>query len=87
MSHGALTLVQSRPAPLRSNHYSKQNNWLERMCQTFQVLFLFVLRFIVFFAYVGIENGSFYRISHISPNRRVKIYAIGYDEYPHGKVK
>ncbi len=31
------------------------------MCQTFQVLFCLVLRFIVFFAYVGIENGSFYR--------------------------
>ncbi len=50
------------------------------MCQTFQVLFLFSTQIHLFFAYVGIENGSFYRHLPYIPNRRVKIYAIGYDE-------
>ncbi|EGJ84653.1 hypothetical protein SF274771_3806 [Shigella flexneri 2747-71] len=31
------------------------------MCQTFQVLFLFSTQIHRIFAYVGIENGSFYR--------------------------
>ena len=47
--------------PFGQTIVAKHHYRLERMCQTFKVLFCLVLDSSYIFAYVGIENGSFYR--------------------------
>lgn len=66
---------------LRQTIVAKHNYRLERMCQTFQVLFLFSTQIHrIFLLTLGLKTGHSTAISHISPNYRVDFYAVKYDE-------
>ncbi|BDT21778.1 hypothetical protein OIPHN330_05900 [Citrobacter freundii] len=74
--------------PFGQTIVAKHNYRLERMCQTFQVLFLFSTQIHrIFLLTLGLKTGHSTAISHISPNSCVEIYTIGYDELPFGNVK
>ncbi|RFS78001.1 hypothetical protein D0U00_14560 [Leclercia adecarboxylata] len=73
--------------PFGQTIVAKHNYRLERMCQTFKVLFLFSTQIHrIFLLTLGLKTVHSTAISLISPNCYVEIYTAGYDE-PGRKVK
>ncbi|RYT41089.1 hypothetical protein EAJ18_21350 [Citrobacter amalonaticus] len=69
--------------PFGQTIIAKHNDRLERMCQTFQVLFLFSTQIHrIFLLTLGLKTGHSTAISHISPNSAWKFTPYGNDVLP-----